>query len=250
MKGRVIFTCIILFLFLTPFVVFAGNYTAGTNAGNAVTTGTDGVYVGDYAGYYTTTGSGNVMLGMYSGYRNTTGKGNIYLGYMAGYSNTTSNYKLYITNGFYPASGIFGDLSTGYFGINNTSPSVALDVTGDAEISGTLTVSSTLTGLKSVEIVTESDTLTASQSGLLSIYRPIAAKALTELPPAAVGLNFEFMVADEDSLLIFAASGDSIITSTGAAYVTESSTAGTVKLVAIDSVRWIMLYTLGTWTGY
>jgi len=104
--------------------------------------------------------------------------------------------------------------------------------------------------LRKVELVTESDTLTASQSGLLSIYRPLAAKALTELPTAAAGLWFEFLVADADSLNIYAANGDSLITSAGAAYKTETSVAGTMRIVAIDTTRWVMTQTLGTWTGY
>lgn len=99
-------------------------------------------------------------------------------------------------------------------------------------------------------IVDADTTIGADQSGTLFICRPLTAKRTITLPTAAANLIYEFMVADTDSLLIASASGDSLITSAGAAWKTTSSVAGTVKLVAIDTVRWIMQYTLGTWTSY
>ena len=101
-----------------------------------------------------------------------------------------------------------------------------------------------------VEQLDADDTLTADQTGLFSIYRPLTAKRTATLPTAAAGLGFEFMVADTDSLLIAAASGDSLITSAGVAYKTTTSVAGTIRLKAMDATRWIILYTLGTWTSY
>ena len=299
-----VFLLLIILFICEP--AYSQNYfTTSVSAGNAITTGLENTGVGTNALYRLTTGRGNVALGAYAGRSQTTTHGCIYIGYMAGEANTTAH-KLFINNSWYPTYGIFGTMSSGYFGINNTSPSVALDVTGALNVSTTstleyvladsivvkptaaganylqrwksstgttvaymdslggldmesnLNVNGTLTlntnnfsNYKQVtEIIDAADALTASQSGLLSIYRPLTAKRTATLPECAAGLIFEFMVADADSLLIKAASGDSLITSAGAAYVTQSSVAGTVRLVAIDTVRWIMVYTLGTWTGY
>ncbi len=105
-------------------------------------------------------------------------------------------------------------------------------------------------GIGAVEIKDVSDTLTTSESGLMNVYRPLTAKRTLTLPAASAGLFFDIYVADADSLLLTVASGDSIIDSAGAAYVTQSTVAGTVRVTAIDTTRWAMQYTLGTWTGY
>jgi len=115
---------------MTAVLVWAANNTDGTGAGNSITTGTDNVMYGDQSGYSTTTGNGNTMLGQYSGYLTTTGSQNVFLGYFAGYANTTSSKKLYIAVDPNSGYGIFGDFSTGYFGINNTTNNRALTVTG------------------------------------------------------------------------------------------------------------------------
>jgi len=104
--------------------------------------------------------------------------------------------------------------------------------------------------LQPIEILDADDTLTANQSTLFSLYRPLTAKRTATLPTASAGLVFDFMVADTDSLLITAAAGDSLITSAGAAWKTTSSTGGTLRVVAVDAVRWIMFTSLGTWTSY
>jgi hypothetical protein len=91
-------------------------------------------------------------------------------------------------------------------------------------------------------------TLMSYTSGSFYYARPIAAKAAVILPTAAAGLNYTFMVADTDTLRIVAASGDSLITSTGSASRSTGSVAGTVRVIAVDTVRWIMVQTLGTWT--
>ena len=46
---------------------------------------------------------------------------------------------------FYPTNGIFGDYATGFFGVNNTTPSVAWDITGALSVSGTVALGSTIT---------------------------------------------------------------------------------------------------------
>ena len=144
----------------------ADNYKSGTDAGGKITTGDDNYISGDWAGEYLTTGVGNTLIGQYAGHQLSTGKGNILLGYMGGYSLTTSNYKLYITNGFYPAYGIFGDFSTGYFGINNTSPTVALDITGSLLISGTFGLTGVMTFTD--DIIAKGDTTLFSAEAIVS----------------------------------------------------------------------------------
>lgn len=89
-----------------------------------------------------------------------------------------------------------------------------------------------------------------TDSGKLFVSRLLPDKRTFTLPSAAAGLIYDFFVADADSILITTATGDSLITSAGSAYKTTSSVAGTVKVVAIDATRWLMLYTLGTWTSY
>ena len=101
-----------------------------------------------------------------------------------------------------------------------------------------------------VEILDADDTITPAQSGTAFFYRPLSGKRTATLPECAAGLFYEFMVADADSLLITTQAGDSLITSAGVAWKTETSVAGTVKLIGIDAVRWVMQFTLGTWTGY
>lgn len=105
-------------------------------------------------------------------------------------------------------------------------------------------------GTESVSIFNASLTPTDGQSGTIFIARPLTAKRTATLPGASAGLNYTFMVADADSLLITTASGDSLITSAGAAWKTTTSVAGTIKVIAIDGVRWVMVFTLGTWTSY
>jgi len=231
---QVIALLFIVILGITTVTLLAENNSTGTGALGNISTGQDNSAFGVNAGAANTTGLNNLFLGAYAGNVHTTGRGNIYLGAYSQFyvsAGATLNDRLYVGNN--RGTLIYGNIASDSLLIN-----------------GALRATGTLRGLQDVEIVTESDTLTADQSGLLSIYRPLAAKADTELPTAAKGLVFEFMIADTDSLLIKAASGDSLITSAGAAYKTQSSVAGTVKLIAIDATRWVMQYTLGTWTGY
>lgn len=123
------------------------NYLAGTNAGANLETDSTGfrasgnTFVGVSSGEADSTGSANTGLGYGTLRGLTTGRGNLGLGYMSGQGLTTESHKLYIHTGYYPTYGIFGDFSTGYFGINKSSPTVALDVTGAGLFSGDLGVS-------------------------------------------------------------------------------------------------------------
>jgi hypothetical protein len=101
-----------------------------------------------------------------------------------------------------------------------------------------------------IQQILADSTLTSATSGKLYYARPVAAKTTATLPAAAAGLNYEFYVVDTDSLRIKVATGDSILDSSGAAYVTTTSVAGTVKLISLDGVYWVMQHTLGTWTSY
>lgn len=125
-----------------------GNYFAGTGSGGSITSA-----------------DANTGIGYYALPNLTTGRGNIAYGYMAGESVTTGSHGLFITNRFYPTYGFFGDFSTGYFGVNNTSPAVALDVTG------AITASSTITGAAFVGsgqfTVANSDTVTLSAEAIV-----------------------------------------------------------------------------------
>lgn len=122
---------------------------------------------------------------------------------------------------------------------------------------GTLSVNDIANGangflpkLQTVYTINADTTIGASQNGTLFVLRPLTAKRTLTLPGAATGLEYDFLIADTDSMRITTASGDSLITSAGAAWKTATSVAGTIRLVAMDTTRWIMLYTLGTWTSY
>lgn len=243
------------------------NYVAGTNAGANLETDSTGssatgnTYVGVAAGYADTTGAANVGLGYGALRAITTGRGNIGLGYMSGQDLTTDTHKLYIQNGFYPAYGVFGSFSSGFFGINNKSPVSAWDVTGAVKadslnvtgvtsLQGDVTIGGVGYGVATTYAVTSDTTLTAAQTGALWIARLIAAKYTATLPTAVAGQHMQFFVADSDSLLITAATGDSLVAESGTAYKTQSTVAGTVELVCPDAVRWYMVGSTGTWTGY
>ncbi len=133
----------------------------------------------------------------------------------------------------------------------NTGSTLQIDSGASMTISGvTVTTSNLWTGTQSAVALLADSTLLSGTSGSTYIARPVAAKARATLPAAAAGLNYVFFVADADSLLLTAATGDSLIDNTGAAYVTTSSVAGSVKIVALDGVRWFMFPYVGTWTSY
>lgn len=108
-----------------------------------------------------------------------------------------------------------------------------------------------LTSKRPVVQITDDDSLLAAEAmGQLYYARPLAAKKKHKLPDAAVGLSVEYYVEDADSLLVAAAAGDTLIFTNGTAAVTTSTVAGTIKLVAIDTVRWVAMFATGTWTSY
>lgn len=204
------------------------NYIAGTSAGGSMTTATNNVWVGVTAGQLNTTGGSNVGIG-YGALRNlTTGRGNVAIGLLAGDDLTTDNFQLRIQNRYYPDNSITGDFSTGAFTVSGTWGYKQDINAGDSN----------------------SETVLAAESGELFYAMSLPDKRTYTLPAAVAGLFFDFFVADSDSVLITTASGDSLLESSGTAYKTTSSVAGTLRVVALDTKFWLMLYTLGTWTSY
>ena len=100
------------------------------------------------------------------------------------------------------------------------------------------------------QTVLADSTLMAATSGTTYIARPVAAKTTITLPDAAVNLEYTIAGADADSIRVTTASGDSLITSAGAAWKTIATDGATVTVRAYDTTRWYMLFTLGTWTRY
>ena len=248
--------------------VFAENTKSGTGSLAAVTTGDEDVAIGPYSLMSNTIGMGNTALGAYAGRAAVTVNGGLYLGYGAGVSNTSAH-KLYINTMFYPSYGIFGDFSTGYFGVNKTSPTVAFDVTGAITASTTVTgttgtfttvnASGNITGKRPIHSITAAaDTFYTTVtpyssaapnciSGVVFVAQPMAQKSSLFLQGAATGLEFDVVVGDADSLRIVAATGDSIyLAGTGAQSI--GTVVGTAHVISTDAVRWFMTSYTGTWT--
>lgn len=96
-------------------------------------------FMGYRAGYNITNGDNNLAIGYEAGYSATDGTGNVFVGYQAGRNETGSN-KLYIANSAANPL-LYGDFAAKQLGINTTTLTKTLNVGGDADISGTLTVS-------------------------------------------------------------------------------------------------------------
>lgn len=143
-----------LFAFLFIVVVVSGlaladNYTAGLGAGGNILSG--------YADY-------NVLIGQCAGYGLTTGDYNIKLGFYADRADSNGSNRFVVQRYLYTVL-LQGDMVNGYLGINNASPSVALDVTGDALISGTLGLTGNLT--LDGNVIASSDTIALSAEAVV-----------------------------------------------------------------------------------
>jgi hypothetical protein len=94
--------------------------------------------------------------------------------------------------------------------------------------------------------------LTANDSGKVYTNEGASAQIVFNLPTAAAGLDFTFIVQDADGIQVVAASGDTIriaASATPAAGNISTTTVGnTVKLVAINATEWVAVYYVGTWT--
>ena len=228
-----------------------GNYTAGTNAGLSLETdaagarATGNTYIGVSAAPFDTTGNGNVGIGFNVFTSKRSGDGNIGIGYMAGSALTTSSHKLYITNAWYSTNGIFGDLATGYIGINTASPTAALDVTGDVVISGALTSLARPTAITSDSVMT----LALFPSGSTI---SVTSTAEVTLPTAVPGIRYTFITVGTDSVIIIASASDNIDVP-GDVNETEVVAAGAVDevitLEAVDATSWKVISYVGTWAA-
>ncbi len=87
------------------------NVMTGTNAGVAITTGTNNVFNGVSAGESTTEGIYNTFIGMQSGRLNTLGSYNTFNGLNAGYGNTIGSYNTFL-GGFAGQTNIDGSYNT------------------------------------------------------------------------------------------------------------------------------------------
>lgn len=84
-------------------------------------TGAENTVVGSFAGDNVTTGKRNVIIG-YSAGNITTGDNNIIIGYNTAAPSATASNQLNIGDALY------GDLSSGYFGIENSAPTSRLTI--------------------------------------------------------------------------------------------------------------------------
>jgi hypothetical protein len=95
-------------------------------------------------------------------------------------------------------------------------------------------------------------TLTSSDSGKLYTNEGATAQIVFNLPTAAAGLEFTFVVQDSDGLQVVAASGDTIriagSVTVSAGSISTTTIGNTVHLKAINATEWIALSHEGTWT--
>jgi hypothetical protein len=73
------------------------------------------------------------------------------------------------------------------------------------------------------------------------------------LPAAAAGYCFEWIVQDADGVKIVAGAGDTVrvanAVSAAAGYVCDAATIGNaLKMCAINATEWVASYVVGTWT--
>lgn len=110
------------------------NIGVGNQSLNANSNGNGNIGLGWRSIYNNSTGNYNVGLGEFSLYQ-VTGSYNIGLGFQAGFGETGSN-KLYITNNNGTTSGIFGDLATGLYGVNQAPSAMSRtwDINGELRV--------------------------------------------------------------------------------------------------------------------
>ena len=91
----------------------------------------------------------------------------------------------------------------------------------------------------------------ASETGKVFTNKGATALNYHTLPTAALGLNFTFVVMDNDGLTITANTGDIIsingIDSSSAGTATSSNIGSVVTLVAVDTTSWVAISSLGSW---
>lgn len=94
--------------------------------------------------------------------------------------------------------------------------------------------------------------LTAADSGKLFTNEGAAAEVEFNLPAAAPGLEFSFVVQDVDGVQVNAAAGDTIriaaSVSAAAGLIEATAIGNAVKLKAINATEWVATSVVGTWT--
>ncbi len=135
--------------------VSAGNFTLtgsnniglGTNSGTALTSGSGNVCIGQQTCQVLTTGGSNIFLGKKTGESHSSGDRNILIGYdLDSPAGTTASDTLNI------GDKIFGDLASGYIGINDSTPSFALDVTGTINSSNQYDINGSFFGTQNTSL--------------------------------------------------------------------------------------------------
>ena len=93
--------------------------------------------------------------------------------------------------------------------------------------------------------------LTAANSQTTYTNEGAAAQIVVNLPAAAAGLTFEFIVQDADGIQVDAQAGDTIrlgasVSSSGGT-ATSTTIGSTLRLIAINATEWIATSIVGTW---
>jgi len=120
----------------------ADNTLVGAKAGQFMTTGNSNVLMGRLAGQGTSSGNSNTFVGTGAG-QAANGSRNVFLGNFAG-ANSTGSDQLFIENSGSADPLIYGDFATDRVGIATGTPDATLDVAGDMQLDGTLTMGNPL----------------------------------------------------------------------------------------------------------
>lgn len=188
-------------------------------------------------------GAGGPGTGMF-------GQSDTILGFAAGGAHTMGMSGSYFELG---ASKILAWTSTGDPFTAAEDLGIARAAAGIAEInSGT---AGTLRALLKIESVAAKSatpySVLASESGRTFTNEGAAAQIVFNLPPAAVGLAYTFIVQDADGIQVVANTGDTVriaaSVSAAAGSATSTTIGSTVTFVAINATEWISVATNGVW---
>ncbi len=136
-----------------------------------------------------------------------------------------------------------------------------LYVEGTLEIDGATRLDGAVTGdggdalsgfLRVVTDDTNGKTLTVAESGTVQTNAGASGAAAWTLPPAAIGLEYEFIVMAANELRVTPVGDDVIyidaVGADAAEYWTANAVGEVLRIVAVSATNWIGTYTVGTWT--